>query len=108
MKFFDHNQRLDRFYSLIERRATGSVADLCKRLDVSEQTLRNDLELMGRWGATFRFCRTANSYIQTGGPRLNFNPVVKNTDQIRGGTKFFPNPILFGGKVGSFVLSTRS
>ena len=99
MKFFDHSQRLDRFYTLIQRRATGSVADLCQRLDVCEQTLRNDLKVMEQWGAEIRFSRSANSYIQTGGPQLNFNPVVKNTDQIRGGTKFFPNPILFGGKV---------
>ncbi|MBV4357337.1 HTH domain-containing protein [Pinibacter aurantiacus] len=58
----DFINRLERLGSLIHRRSTGSPKDLAKKLELSERSLYNYINLIRDIGATVKFCQSSNSY----------------------------------------------
>lgn len=58
--YFERISRIDR---LIRLKATGSPADLARRLEISESALYRYLSYMRLMGAPIAFSRSSNSYI---------------------------------------------
>ena len=58
-KIFD---RLERLHNLIRHKATGSPAELAKRLGTTERTVYNWISLMKSMGAPIGFCRDRQTY----------------------------------------------
>jgi DeoR/GlpR family transcriptional regulator of sugar metabolism len=63
MKFDEYQEKLDQLSKLIEHSRTGSPADLSKRLNVSERTVRRLIEKLKSKNRAIKFCRKVGSYI---------------------------------------------
>lgn len=88
MKFLEQIQQLERLDQLIRLKATGSPKDLAEKLEVSERSVYNFMEVMRNLGANIKYCSFRNSYYYEG--RFLFKFVLcseQNPDKIIGGEK---------------------
>jgi hypothetical protein len=88
MKFLDQIQLLERLDQLIRLKATGSPKDLAEKLEVSERSVYNFMEVMRCLGANIKFCSYRNSYYYK--DKFLFKFVLcseQNPDKILGGEK---------------------
>lgn len=90
MAFIDTFYQLERLAYLIQRKATGSPAELAEKLEVSPRTVHNLLEQLRNWGAEIAYCRERCSYYYVQPINLSFTVIqpVEDSDKIKGGNKF--------------------
>ncbi len=88
MKFLEQIHLLERLDQLIRLKATGSPKDLAEKLEVSERSVYNFMEVMRNLGADIKYCQHRNSYYYDG--RFLFKFVLcseQNPEKIMGGEK---------------------
>lgn len=90
MAFIDTFRQLERLAYLIQRKATGTPAELAEKLEVSPRTVHNLLEQLRNWGADIAYCRERCSYYYVKPINLSFSIVqpLDNSDKIKGGYTF--------------------
>lgn len=90
MAFIDTFYQLERLAHLIQRKATGSPAELAEKLGVTLRTVHNLLEQLRNLGADIAYCRERCSYYYVQPVELCFSVVqpIENTEEIKGGYKF--------------------
>ena len=62
MKLLEKIRQIERIDALIRRKATGSPKQLASRLEISERTVYDCLELMKSMDAPIYYCRNKCSY----------------------------------------------
>ncbi|TSJ43047.1 HTH domain-containing protein [Mucilaginibacter corticis] len=77
--YFD---RLDHLNSLIRKKATGTPEQLAKKLNVSERTTFEYLDILKSLGADIRYSRERQSYYYTLDGTFDFH--FKQGSQVRG------------------------
>ncbi len=88
MKFLEQIQQLERLDQLIRLKATGSPKDLAEKLEVSERSVYNFMEVMRCLGADIKYCSQRNSYCYES--KFLFKFVLcseQNPEKIMGGEK---------------------
>jgi predicted DNA-binding transcriptional regulator YafY len=75
--YFD---RLDFLHSLIKKRATGAPEQLAKKLNVSERTTFEYIEILRSLGADIKYSRDRQSYYYTLDGTFDFHFKQKGTD----------------------------
>jgi predicted DNA-binding transcriptional regulator YafY len=75
--YFD---RLDYLHSLIKRRATGAPEQLAKKLNVSERTTFEYIEILRSLGADIKYSRDRQSYYYTVDGSFDFHFKQKRED----------------------------
>ena len=88
MKFIQQLEMLDRLHCLIRRRGTGSPKSLAKRLEVSERTVYNLLDIMRDLGAEITYCRCSKTYYYEEPVEFQFLNVyaIRNMHELKGGS----------------------
>lgn len=88
MTFYEKIFTLDRLDKLINRKGTGSPKSLAKRLEVSERTVYNLIDLLKGLGAEINYCRQRGSYCYLNGFRFMLEG-VQHTEKMQGGNNFW-------------------
>lgn len=77
---------LDRLHHLIRRKGTGTPKDLADRLEVSERTVYNLINILRVLGAEIFYCSFRTSYYYEEEVVFNFLPVLEGI-RVKGGKK---------------------
>jgi predicted DNA-binding transcriptional regulator YafY len=72
--YFD---RLDHLNSLIRKRATGTPEELAQKLNVSERTIFEYIEILRSLGADIKYSRDRMSYYYTNDGTFDFHFKLK-------------------------------
>lgn len=75
--YFD---RLGHLNQLIKNRSTGSPTELAKKMNVSERTAFDYLDILKSLGADIRYSRTRRSYYYSENGTFNFEFQKDNTE----------------------------
>jgi predicted DNA-binding transcriptional regulator YafY len=67
-----HFNRLGHLNQLIRKKSTGSPTELAKKMNVSERTTFEYLEILKSLGADIKYSRTRRSYYYTEDGTFNF------------------------------------
>ncbi len=78
---------LDRLHHLIRRKGTGNPKSLADRLDVSERTVYNLIDILRGLGIEINYCKDKESYCYEEEVVFNFLPVV-NEEKVKGGRNY--------------------
>lgn len=79
--------RLEYLNSLIRKKATGSPQQLAKKLNVSERTIFEYVDILRSLGAEINYCRNRKSYYYSVDGTFDFQ--FKQTDEFRHEAKTF-------------------
>lgn len=91
MKIFETLRDIETLDQLIRLKATGNRQGLARRMNKSERTIHNLIELMKEMGAPIFYCKTRQSYCYEIEVKFRFGFVVKNAEsqKISGGNNVF-------------------
>ena len=80
-------QQIERVDALIRRKGTGTPADLARKLNVSERTVYNLIDLMIRMGAPIYYCNERKSFCYEYEVEFSIGFLSKKEDinKIKGG-----------------------
>jgi DNA-binding MarR family transcriptional regulator len=89
MKLIENAAMVDRVICLIKRKATGEVATLASKLQMSKRSVQRLIKDMKEEGYPIEYCKHSNSYILRESVTYEFRITVGNQDllKIKGGYK---------------------
>ena len=87
MSLIKRIQQIERINALIRRKGTGTPAELAKKLNVSERTVYNLIDLMIRMGAPIYYCNERKSFCYEYDVEFSIGFLPKDIDKnkIKGG-----------------------
>lgn len=83
MNLTKYLERFDRLHCMIDKKATGSPAELAEKLDLSKRAVFEYIRVMREMGAPIAFCHIRRTYYYERSVRFNMGFLELNNEEIR-------------------------